>query len=77
MCSGKVQTGLLVVSYFTYLLLGAIVFRALEKNAEKDQKLAVIQMKEAFLQNFPHLTVADIEQFVKVRDSAAAWDGGC
>ncbi|XP_067411283.1 potassium channel subfamily K member 16-like [Emydura macquarii macquarii] len=65
MCSGKVQTGLLVVSYSTYLLLGAIVFRALEKNAEKDQKLAVIQMKEAFLQNFPHLTVADVEQFVK------------
>uniref|UniRef100_A0A674JZ41 Potassium channel domain-containing protein n=1 Tax=Terrapene triunguis TaxID=2587831 RepID=A0A674JZ41_9SAUR len=61
--------------YATYLLLGAIVFWALEKNAEIEQKRAVIQMKEAFLQNFAHLTVADVEQFVKVRDAAAAWDG--
>uniref|UniRef100_A0A8C0IS24 Potassium channel domain-containing protein n=1 Tax=Chelonoidis abingdonii TaxID=106734 RepID=A0A8C0IS24_CHEAB len=74
MCSDKIHTGLLVVSYTIYLLLGAIVFRALEKNAELEQKRAVIQMKEAFLQNFAHLTVADVEQFVKVRDAAAAWD---
>ncbi|KAM7163746.1 potassium channel, subfamily K, member 16-like [Macrochelys suwanniensis] len=65
MCSGKIHTGLLVVSYAAYLLLGAIVFRALEKNAETEQKRAVIRMKEAFLQNFAHLTVADVEQFVK------------
>ncbi|XP_032638234.1 LOW QUALITY PROTEIN: potassium channel, subfamily K, member 16-like [Chelonoidis abingdonii] len=65
MCSDKIHTGLLVVSYTIYLLLGAIVFRALEKNAELEQKRAVIQMKEAFLQNFAHLTVADVEQFVK------------
>uniref|UniRef100_K7FBV4 Potassium channel subfamily K member 16-like n=1 Tax=Pelodiscus sinensis TaxID=13735 RepID=K7FBV4_PELSI len=65
MCSNKIQASLLVVSYSTYLLLGAIVFRALEKNAEKEQKMAVIQMKEAFLQNFTRLTAADVEQFVK------------
>uniref|UniRef100_A0A8C8RAN8 Potassium channel domain-containing protein n=1 Tax=Pelusios castaneus TaxID=367368 RepID=A0A8C8RAN8_9SAUR len=65
MCGGKIQTALLVVSYTMYLLLGAIVFQALEENAEKEQKLAVIQMKEAFLQNFTHLTVADVEQFLK------------
>ncbi|XP_043372749.1 potassium channel subfamily K member 16-like [Dermochelys coriacea] len=65
MCSGTIHTGLLVVSYATYLLLGVIGFWALEKNAEKEQKMAVIQMKEAFLQNFTHLTVADVEQFVK------------
>ncbi|XP_029767949.1 potassium channel subfamily K member 16-like [Terrapene carolina triunguis] len=65
MCTDKIHTGLLVISYATYLLLGAIVFWALEKNAEIEQKRAVIQMKEAFLQNFAHLTVADVEQFVK------------
>ncbi|XP_074813303.1 potassium channel, subfamily K, member 16-like [Natator depressus] len=65
MCSGTIHTGLLVVSYATYLLLGTIGFWALEKNAEKEQKMAVIQMKEAFLQNFTHLTVAEVEQFVK------------
>ncbi|XP_042701118.2 potassium channel subfamily K member 16-like isoform X2 [Chrysemys picta bellii] len=65
MCTDKIHTGLLVISYATYLLLGAIVFWALEKNTEIEQKRAVIQMKEAFLQNFAHLTVADVEQFVK------------
>ncbi|CAM5123550.1 unnamed protein product [Eretmochelys imbricata] len=65
MCGGTIHTGLLVVSYATYLLLGTIGFWALEKNAEKELKMAVIQMKEAFLQNFTHLTVAEVEQFVK------------
>ncbi|CAM4691656.1 potassium channel, subfamily K, member 16-like [Lepidochelys kempii] len=65
MCGGRIHTGLLVVSYATYLLLGTIGFWALEKNAEKELKMAVIQMKEAFLQNFTHLTVAEVEQFVK------------
>ncbi|XP_019373939.1 PREDICTED: potassium channel subfamily K member 16-like [Gavialis gangeticus] len=65
MCSRKVQTCLLVVSYFTYLFLGAIVFQALERDAEEHEKTAVIQMKQAFLQNFAHLTVGDVEQFVK------------
>ncbi|KAH1172076.1 hypothetical protein KIL84_007694 [Mauremys mutica] len=65
MCSDKILTGLLAVSYAIYLLLGAIVFRALEKNEELEQKRAVIQMKVAFLQNLAHLTEADVEQFVK------------
>lgn len=66
MCSGKLQTGLLVGSYFVYLLVGAAVFQALERTAEKQQKMAAAQMKEAFLQNFTHLTVAEMEQFMKV-----------
>ncbi|XP_025955835.2 potassium channel subfamily K member 16-like [Dromaius novaehollandiae] len=65
MCSGKLQTGLLVAGYFVYLLVGAAVFQALERTAEKQQKMAAAQMKEAFLQNFTHLTVAEIEQFMK------------
>ncbi|XP_040415540.1 potassium channel subfamily K member 16-like isoform X1 [Cygnus olor] len=65
MCSGKLQTGLLVAGYFVYLLVGAAVFQALERTAEKQQKMAAAQMKEAFLQNFPHLTVAEMEQFMK------------
>uniref|UniRef100_A0A7M4FK77 Potassium channel domain-containing protein n=1 Tax=Crocodylus porosus TaxID=8502 RepID=A0A7M4FK77_CROPO len=65
MCSRKVQTCLLVVGYLTYLFLGAIVFQALERDAEEHEKTAVIQMKQAFLENFTHLTVGDVEQFVK------------
>ncbi|XP_021259015.1 potassium channel subfamily K member 16-like isoform X3 [Numida meleagris] len=65
MCSGKLQTGLLVGGYFLYLLVGAAVFQALERTAEKQQKMAAAQMKEAFLQNFTHLTVAEMEQFMK------------
>nr|XP_027314449.1 potassium channel subfamily K member 16-like isoform X7 [Anas platyrhynchos] len=65
MCSGNLQTGLLVAGYFVYLLVGAAVFQALERTAEKQQKMAAAQMKEAFLQNFPHLTVAEMEQFMK------------
>ncbi|PKK31512.1 potassium channel subfamily K member 16 [Columba livia] len=65
MCTGKLQTSLLVVGYFVYLLVGAAVFQALERTAEKQEKIAAAQMKEAFLQNFSHLTIAEIEQFMK------------
>lgn len=71
MCSGKLQTGLLAAGYFVYLLVGAAVFQALERTAEKQQKIAAAQMKEAFLQNFTHLTVAEMEQFMKVSVSPA------
>uniref|UniRef100_A0A8B9PK60 Potassium channel domain-containing protein n=1 Tax=Apteryx owenii TaxID=8824 RepID=A0A8B9PK60_APTOW len=75
MCSGKLQRGLLVASYFIYLLVGAVVFQALEKTAEKQQKMAAAQMKEAFLQNFTHLTVAEMEQFMKVKVLAMSSGG--
>ncbi|KAM9555616.1 potassium channel, subfamily K, member 16-like isoform 1-T1 [Guaruba guarouba] len=65
MHGGKLQTGLLVAGYFIYLLVGAAVFQALERTAEKQEKMAAAQMKEAFLQNFTHLTVAEVEQFMK------------
>lgn len=69
MCTGKLQTSLLVVGYFVYLLVGAAMFQALERTAEKQEKIAAAQMKEAFLQNFTHLTIAEIEQFMKVSAS--------
>ncbi|XP_074677410.1 LOW QUALITY PROTEIN: potassium channel, subfamily K, member 16-like [Strix aluco] len=65
MCSGKLQMGLLVAGYFVYLLVGAAVFQALERTAEKQEKIAAAQMKEAFLQNFTHLTVVEMKQFMK------------
>ncbi|XP_032548055.1 potassium channel subfamily K member 16-like isoform X2 [Chiroxiphia lanceolata] len=65
MCSGKLQTGLLVAGYFVYLLVGAAVFQALERTAEKQEKMAAAQMKEAFLQSFRQLTVVEMEQFMK------------
>ncbi|NXO08764.1 KCNKG protein, partial [Oriolus oriolus] len=65
MCSGRLQTALLVAGYFVYLLVGAAVFQALERTAEKQEKMAASQMKEAFLQNFTQLTVAEMEQFMK------------
>lgn len=70
MCTGKLQTSLLVVGYFVYLLVGAAVFQALERTAEKQEKIAAAQMKEAFLQNFTHLTITEIEQFMKVSASS-------
>ncbi|NXA35606.1 KCNKG protein, partial [Eudromia elegans] len=65
MCSDRLQKGLLVAGYFVYLLVGAAVFQALERSAERQQKRAAARMKEAFLQNFTHLTVAEMEQFMK------------
>ncbi|XP_039239273.1 potassium channel subfamily K member 16-like isoform X2 [Pipra filicauda] len=65
MCRGKLQTGLLVAGYFVYLLVGAAVFQALERTAEKQEKMAAAQMKEAFLQSFRQLTVVEMEQFMK------------
>ncbi|XP_026705028.1 potassium channel subfamily K member 16-like [Athene cunicularia] len=65
MCSGKLQTGLLVAGYFVYLLVGAALFQALERTAELQEKIAASQMKEAFLQNFTHLMVAEMEQLMK------------
>lgn len=69
MCSGRLQTALLVAGYFVYLLVGAAVFQALERTAEKQEKRAAAQMKEAFLQNFTQLTVAEMEQFMEVSGS--------
>uniref|UniRef100_A0A8D2P116 Potassium channel domain-containing protein n=1 Tax=Zosterops lateralis melanops TaxID=1220523 RepID=A0A8D2P116_ZOSLA len=65
MCSGRLQTALLGAGYFVYLLVGAAVFQALERTAEKQEKRAAAQMKEAFLQNFTQLTVAEMEQFME------------
>uniref|UniRef100_A0A8B9IWA3 Potassium channel domain-containing protein n=1 Tax=Amazona collaria TaxID=241587 RepID=A0A8B9IWA3_9PSIT len=76
MYGGKLQTGLLVAGYFIYLLVGAAVFQALERTAEKQEKMAAAQMKEAFLQNFTHLTVTEVEQFMKVRNLTEAIQNG-
>ncbi|XP_028934381.1 potassium channel subfamily K member 16-like isoform X1 [Ornithorhynchus anatinus] len=59
------QTGLLVVSYFGYLLLGSVIFQALERNSEKELKASVYEMKAAFLENLASLTPQDVEEFVK------------
>ncbi|XP_038612745.1 potassium channel subfamily K member 16-like [Tachyglossus aculeatus] len=59
------QTGLLVVSYFGYLLLGSVIFQALERNSEKELKASVYEMKAAFVKNLASLTPQDVEEFVK------------
>ncbi|XP_074092015.1 potassium channel, subfamily K, member 16-like [Macrotis lagotis] len=65
MNDSKIQICLLVVSYFTYLIMGSLIFQALENQFERDLKTSVSEMKAAFLNKLGDLTPEDVEQFVK------------
>ncbi|XP_068948173.1 potassium channel subfamily K member 16-like [Petaurus breviceps papuanus] len=65
MSDSKIQTTLLLASYFIYLLLGSLIFQALETDFERELKTSVYEMKAAFLRKLDDLTPEDVEQFVE------------
>ncbi|XP_036590226.1 potassium channel subfamily K member 16-like [Trichosurus vulpecula] len=65
MGDSKIQNSLLLASYFVYLLLGSLIFQALETDFERELKTSVYEMKAAFLRKLGDLTPEDVEQFVE------------
>lgn len=57
----------LVLGYLFYLLLGALVFQLLEKQAEAKTRDQFQMEKLKFLQNYTCLDRQALEQFVQVR----------
>uniref|UniRef100_A0A8B9IBP0 2P domain potassium channel Talk-1 n=1 Tax=Anser brachyrhynchus TaxID=132585 RepID=A0A8B9IBP0_9AVES len=64
-------TPLLVLGYLFYLLLGAMVFQLLEKQAETHSRDQFQLEKLKFLQNYTCLDRQALEQFVQVRGTGS------
>lgn len=69
-------TPLLVLGYLFYLLLGAMVFQLLEKQAETHFRDQFQLEKLKFLQNYTCLDRQALEQFVQVRGTRSHF-GSC
>jgi len=68
-------TPLLVLGYLFYLLLGAMVFQLLEKQAETHFRDQFQLEKLKFLQNYTCLDRQALEQFVQVRGTRSHYFG--
>lgn len=60
-------TALLALVYFTYLLVGAIIFQILEREAESNNRNYFQLEKLHFLANYTCLDGPALEKFVQVR----------
>ncbi|XP_041668170.1 potassium channel subfamily K member 16 [Cheilinus undulatus] len=67
-------TALLTLAYFTYLLVGAIIFRILEREAENNNRDHFQLEKLRFLTNYTCLDGPALEKFVEV--ILDAWEKG-
>ena len=63
----------LTTLFFFYLLLGAVVFQAIESGAEKDEKLRYIAVKEQLVRKY-RITDTDFDLLVDEIEKAV--DGG-
>lgn len=68
-------TPLLVLGYLFYLLLGAMVFQLLEKQAETHSRYQFHLEKLKFLQNYTCLERQALEQFIQVRGTGLHYFG--
>ncbi|XP_053154543.1 potassium channel subfamily K member 16-like isoform X2 [Hemicordylus capensis] len=65
MMHSRLQICMLIAGYFVYLLMGAFVFQALERDAEVKEQDKFFRMKEDFLKNFTSHSPAEVEVFVE------------
>lgn len=59
-------TALLILAHFTYLLIGAIIFQILEREAESNNRNHFQLEKLHFLANYTCLDGPALEKFVQV-----------
>lgn len=69
MIYSRLQSCMLAAGYLAYLLVGALIFQVLEKDAERLQQGITFKMKEDFLKNFTSLSAAEVNIFVEVGHS--------
>ncbi|GAA6068561.1 potassium channel subfamily K member 10b isoform X1 [Tachysurus ichikawai] len=69
----KCKTVLAVfVAVVLYLVVGGLVFQALEQPFESDQKNTITQKKALFLQGNPCVSPAELEDLIKVSTSSGS-----
>lgn len=59
---------ILLFSYLSFLVLGAIIFQALEEDFEVDRRQLAVKLKSDFLKHRANKTKQEVEMFVQVRD---------
>ena len=64
----KVQKGFLLLTYISYIVLGAVIFGALERDFEVQQRCLGVKAKTDFLKNHSNMTREDVQSFVQVTD---------
>uniref|UniRef100_R4GA87 Potassium channel domain-containing protein n=1 Tax=Anolis carolinensis TaxID=28377 RepID=R4GA87_ANOCA len=65
MINNRLQSCVIIAGYFAYLVLGALVFQALEKDAKAKQENIILRIKESFLKNITSFSPAKVELFVE------------
>uniref|UniRef100_A0A8D1GVS0 Potassium channel domain-containing protein n=2 Tax=Sus scrofa TaxID=9823 RepID=A0A8D1GVS0_PIG len=65
----SVQNGILLLAYILYIVLGAMIFGALEKDFEVQQRCLAVKTKADFLKNRSNMTREDVQRFVQVMTS--------
>ncbi|XP_042300848.1 potassium channel subfamily K member 16-like [Sceloporus undulatus] len=65
MIHSRLQSCVLIAGYLLYLLMGALIFQVLEKDAKREQQRTILRMKEDFLKNVTSLSPAEVEVFVE------------
>lgn len=63
----KTQKCIFLLAYISYIVLGAMIFRALEKDFEVELQQLAVHTKTDFLRNRSNMTQKDVELFVQVR----------
>ena len=64
----KVQKGVVLLVYISYIMFGALIFGALERDFEVQQRHLAVKAKADFLKNRSNMTKEDVRRFVQVRD---------
>lgn len=64
----KVRKGIVLLVYISYIMFGALIFGALERDFEVQQRRLAVKAKADFLKNRSNMTKEDVRRFVQVRD---------
>ncbi|KAB0375294.1 hypothetical protein FD755_013786, partial [Muntiacus reevesi] len=65
----KVQKGVVLLVYISYIMFGALIFGALERDFEVQQRHLVVKAKADFLKNRSNMTKEDVRRFVQMMTS--------
>ena len=57
-----------MLTYISYIVLGAVIFGALERDFEVQQRCLGVKAKTDFLKNHSNMTREDVQSFVQVTD---------
>ncbi|XP_036210911.1 potassium channel subfamily K member 16-like [Myotis myotis] len=63
--STKLHISILLFSYLSFLVLGAIIFQALEEDFEVEQRKLAVNLKSDFLKHHANYTLHEVEMFVQ------------